>query len=111
MSEACVRHELRELDALIGLDSVKAEIGRVVLRLVDEQRYRAQGASILPARRHLVFSGPAGVGKSQVAQAFGQICARLGALQKGHMITVDQADLNLDLDAAQPNRIWTGKSR
>jgi SpoVK/Ycf46/Vps4 family AAA+-type ATPase len=93
MSKGCVEDELRELDSLVGLTSVKAEIGRLVGRLLEAQSYRARGAKIFPARRHLVFSGPAGVGKRNVAQAFGQICARLGALEKGHVITVQQADL------------------
>ncbi|MGB8278600.1 MAG: hypothetical protein WCF20_11810 [Methylovirgula sp.] len=93
MIERCVRNELQELDALIGLASVKKEIGRLVVRLVNERSYRAQGASIFPAQRHLVFSGPPGVGKSRVARGFGQICARLGALEKGHMIIVDHDDL------------------
>ncbi len=93
MIEGDVRRELQELDSLIGLASVKAEIGRLVTRLVNERSYRAQGVSILPARRHLVFSGPAGVGKSRVARAFGQICRRLGALAKGHMVVIGHADL------------------
>lgn len=92
MDEVRVRDELRELDSLVGLAVVKAEVARIVTRLVDEQRYRAQGASILPARRHLVFSGPAGVGKQKVAGTFGQICARLGALAKGHLVCLDQSD-------------------
>ncbi len=58
MREVCVSHELQELDSLVGLGAVKAQIGRLALRLSAEQSYRAQGAAILPAHRHLVFSGP-----------------------------------------------------
>jgi hypothetical protein len=92
MREVCVSHELQELDYLVGLGEVKAQIGRLALRLSAEQSYRAQGAAILPAHRHLVFSGPIGVGKRRVAQAFGEICARLGALRKGHLVTLDLCD-------------------
>jgi hypothetical protein len=90
MSEKCARDELKEFDALIGLASVKEAIERLVMHLVNERSYRAQGAKILPARRHLVFSGPVGVGKRRVARRFGEICARLGALEKGHLVVVDE---------------------
>lgn len=95
MREVCVSHELHELDSLIGLGAVKAQIASLAVRLSTEQTYRAQGASILPARRHLVFSGPVGVGKRKVAQAFGEICARLGALRKGHLVTLDPGDFDV----------------
>lgn len=88
-----LRNELQELDCLVGLTAVKTEIARLTLRLLNERAYREQGLSIFPARRHLVFSGPAGVGKSRVARAFGKICRSLGALGKGHMVVVDRADL------------------
>lgn len=95
MREASVSHELQELDSLIGLGAVKAQIGGLALRLSAEQSYRAQGAAILPARRHLVFSGPVGVGKRRVAQAFGDICARLGALRRGHFVSLDPSDIDV----------------
>lgn len=94
MYEDCVRVELKELGELIGLTSVKEAIEGLVMHLVNERSYRAQGAKILPARRHLVFSGPAGVGKRRVARTFGQICAKLNALEKGHMVVVDGNDLS-----------------
>ncbi|MHB8884061.1 MAG: P-loop NTPase family protein [Methylovirgula sp.] len=87
--------ELQELDRLVGPTSVKEEIGRLAQRLVNEKHYRALGVSILPARRHLVFSGPAGVAKSRVARIFGRICYRLGTLDKGHMVILDRADLTV----------------
>ncbi len=93
MVERYVREEFKELDRLVGLASVKGEISRLAQRLVNEKHYRALGVSVLPTRRHLVFSGPAGVAKSKVARIFGQICYRLGTLNKGHMVIVDHADL------------------
>lgn len=92
MSASC-DSELRQLDALIGLTSAKESIANIAERLTKEQCYRAQGVRVLAARRHLIFSGPAGVGKTKVARSFGQICAKLGALTHGHLVTVDHADL------------------
>jgi hypothetical protein len=93
MIEAYVKSEMRDFDELIGLNSVKEEIERLVTDLVHERNHRAMDVSIFPARRHLVFSGPPGVGKRKVAHAFGQICRRLGALDKGHVVVVNQADI------------------
>ncbi len=93
MIEAYVKYEMRAFDGLIGLASVKEKIERLVTDLVHERNHRALDVCIFPARRHLVFSGPVGVGKSRVARAFGQICHRLGALDKGHMIVVNHTDI------------------
>jgi hypothetical protein len=92
MREVCVSQERQELESLIGLRDVKEQIGQLILRLVAEKSYRAQGVVVLPARRHLVFSGPAGVGKRRVARAFGEICVQLGALREGHLVTLDPSD-------------------
>lgn len=108
MARGCVGDALQELDELIGLASVKAEIGRLVAQLVNEQSYRARGASLLPPRRHLIFSGPSGVGKSRVARGFGEICERLGALRKGHIVSVDKADLE---DAHAGRKIGAMRSK
>lgn len=93
MIERCVNNELRELDSLFGPASVKEQISKLVKQLIDERDYRAKGLTVLSARPHLVFSGPPGVGKSQVARVFGTLCCRLGTLEKGHLVIVGQADL------------------
>ena len=84
---------LRQLEALIGLASAKESVVQITERLAREQQYRAQGIGVLAARRHLVFRGPAGVGKTRVARYFGQICSHLGALSHGHVVIVEQTDL------------------
>jgi stage V sporulation protein K len=84
---------LRQLEALIGLESAKEAIVQIIERLTREHCYRAQGIGVLSARRHLVFRGPPGVGKTRVARHFGQICSHLGALAHGHVVIVDQTDL------------------
>jgi AAA+ superfamily predicted ATPase len=84
---------LAGLDAMIGLAPVKEEVNNLIARLRVEQRRREQGYTAAPMSLHMVFTGPPGVGKTQVARGLGEIYRSIGVLRKGHLVETDRSGL------------------
>jgi SpoVK/Ycf46/Vps4 family AAA+-type ATPase len=82
-----------ELDAMVGLASVKAEINRLSARMQVERRRREQGLPVTPMSLHMVFTGPPGVGKTVVAGTLGNIYKAVGMLRRGHVVQTDRESL------------------
>jgi SpoVK/Ycf46/Vps4 family AAA+-type ATPase len=84
---------LAELDSLIGLGPVKAQV-RSVLAVVQANTERTKaGLKAVNPSLHLVFTGPPGTGKTTVARLVARLYAAAGALPGAGFTEATRADL------------------
>ena len=84
---------LAELDALVGLDEVKAEVRRLAAILQVETMREEAGLPLADRAHHFAFLGPPGTGKTTVARLLGGLFKALGVLAKGEVVEVDRSRL------------------
>jgi hypothetical protein len=84
---------LAELDSLVGLAEVKAEV-KLLTNLLQVQNLRKErGMPVMETSNHLVFTGNPGTGKTTVARLLSQIYRTLGVVSKGQLVETDRSRL------------------
>lgn len=81
-----IKEPLEELNNLIGMKSIKASI-------LDQILFYCQGLQTDKEMRHVIITGPPGVGKTTICHILAKIYAGLGELEKGHIVSCKRSDL------------------
>ena len=88
-----VEEVLAELDGLVGLEGVKAEVHRLVNLVKVNEARRKQGLKVPPMTYHMVFTGNPGTGKTTVARLIARVFRCLGIVSKGQLVETDRSGL------------------
>ncbi len=84
---------MEDLDALIGLTTIKHDVKELMAFVKVQKMRKDSGLKSVPTSLHLVFTGNPGTGKTTVARIIGRLYKQIGVLSKGQLIEVDRSGL------------------
>lgn len=82
-----------ELEALVGLESVKKRILEIVLSLKAQKQLAERGQMKEKSCYHMMFTGNPGTGKTEVARLVGKIFQENDLLSEGELIEISRFNL------------------
>lgn len=88
-----LEESMKELDQLIGLESVKQYIRDLKTFIEVQQIRKTMGNNQSYQTLHMIFTGNPGTGKTTVARIIAQILKELKVVSKGHLVEVTREDL------------------
>ncbi|MEW2549293.1 AAA family ATPase [Streptomyces sp. NPDC047002] len=90
---ALLAEALAELERMVGLEPVKRQVRALSAQLNMAGLRAGEGLPVQPPKRHFVFLGPSGTGKTTVARILGRVFYALGLLGGDHLVEAQRADL------------------
>ena len=84
---------LLELESLIGLTGVKADVMEKINFLRVQQMRKSKGLSVPEQSLHMVFTGNPGTGKTTIARLIAKIYKSIGILNQGQFVETDRSGL------------------
>ncbi|MFO7447030.1 MAG: AAA family ATPase [Ignavibacteriaceae bacterium] len=84
---------LNELHELVGLDSVKNSVDKLISSLKVAKLREERGMKVIPKNLNSVFTGSPGTGKTTIARLLSRIYKEMGIIEKGHLVEVDRSSL------------------
>ncbi|EDY52356.1 CbxX/CfqX family protein [Streptomyces clavuligerus] len=90
---ALLAEALSELERMVGLEPVKRQVKALSAQLEMARLRAGQGLPVQPPKRHFVFSGPPGTGKTTVARILGRVFYALGLLGGDHLVEAQRSDM------------------
>jgi SpoVK/Ycf46/Vps4 family AAA+-type ATPase len=88
-----VEDAMAELNAMIGLTSVKEQVHSIAASIEAARQRTVAGITTERPMRHFVFLGPPGTGKTTVARVLAKIFYAFGLLEAPDVIEAHRADL------------------